>query len=259
MGYSVGKLGNIPQTVFGDFTPPANSVCNCACSDLLNGCQANVAGASNGDHSCMDQPLFTISGDCATNTPGAAIDELQIGFQKAQNGGSCGAAKATVAPAVDGTLFKSTYSICVPDQPSMCMTPKFDGTCVPASSQLCVATEGDTACPAGYPKKTTVYASNGLDDTRACDNPDLGCNCQKPAQYDCAGATLNLFTDDACAQGKQSTGAVAGYCQSKVPSDMYKSANVTTTGIVCTPGNVSYGLSGGTVAPKGAQGTICCK
>lgn len=131
----------------------------------------------------------------------------------------------------------------------LCAPPTSCPGAVCTGANVCVAQDGDVACPGDFPKKTLVGTSASAD-CSAC-----GGSCSVAGQ--CTG-TLSFFTDQACTQGKVDFTA-DGTC----------GANPSSSGTGYTyyqwTGSVKGATCGGTAPTSTAtakldgETTVCCK
>lgn len=119
----------------------------------------------------------------------------------------------------------------------------------PAGYAVCVATDGDVACPSGFPTKHLVGGEPQL----ACS----GCGTTCAVSADCQG-TLTFYTDANCSMGKVDMTA-DGTCGAKPVSGTGYYYSYSYTG---TAHNVACGGAAGTpkadVTLAGAR-TVCCR
>jgi hypothetical protein len=130
-------------------------------------------------------------------------------------------------------------AVCVPD-------PDAD-----ANGGICYSSEGDVACPAGYPTKQLFFT--GFEDTRDCPN---SCSCSASGAV--CTVSITGYASDNCvsAQGAKSTdsgGQVCAASSNVVQSIRPGNVTVKNAG-TCSPGAANLS---GDVETTGAV-TVCC-
>jgi hypothetical protein len=130
------------------------------------------------------------------------------------------------------------------------------GVCAPtAASQysVCIAQNGDKACPAGYPNKHTV--GTGYADKRTCGS----CSCSVSAT--CVNPTETIYTQDNCSttgSGQVSTVLTAdGQCDDVNDGNGQTYVAYTYAATVSPSCGTTGGSVSGTVTVTGGQ-TVCC-
>jgi hypothetical protein len=188
--------GTTPQDVVAD---PAVSpaACSCKCTMTTRAtCSAESVSLLAGDAGLACPNVFTT----LSGTPGCHMTLFSIAAntrvdESATNvvvldAGVCGTSEVTDA----STLATTPAHVCVP---TSCAAT--DTLCTPQPGQrLCVAANGDVACPSPFTEKHLI----GLSASVSCSSCAAACtinpqNCSFSSQ-------LKLFTDTACSAGSQS-------------------------------------------------------
>ena len=251
-------------TLFDDLQGGSHQ-CSCDCGDPVGAaCGNQVTLERYGNTSlCLGNPLetfpvsvVTVMGvpvnPCNNNLDTAAsqgfrFDPLEV------EGGSC---TAMPTETIDTAQFDLRVTLCGTqpvaaagcDDGELCTArPPTD-----VDTQVCVARDGEHACPDGYPLSDTVYRE--FDDTRSCST----CSCGAPTG-DCTGYNVVLFAENACS-GLGTATIVPNTCEqsSNQPTQSGRlSAVPTLENAECAPAQPQPAELGG-LSPQGPV-TVCCR
>jgi hypothetical protein len=249
--------GSAPAQYFKDPTPSDCTPCSCGWTGAT--CSQPEISCYYGTTTCAGAPAFSITPDDSM-----CIHTVDI----PKNGQSTASCQITMPAKIqaNGTCFSGTpqqenlnawlkeVHVCTAQADRMAACP--DGQCVidgaePYTGSVCIAHQGNQACPGDWPTKTLVYTSE--DDTRACSpctcgNTAITCNVPSYSAYnddECAGLATS-FAGDACA----SVG-------SKFSGDMRSLKPPVVTASVNLDGCYG-GMAQGAVTPQDPW-TICCE
>lgn len=218
------------------YSPSTCSACSCGNPTGLS-CVATAALSATDCASLTTTESLT--GSCTTHGLGATLAAVQVSFDA---NGSCGPGTQPT-PGKDTPSWASGYRICkskAPAAPAGCASGE---VCAPsaAGAEACVISAGDTACPAAFPDRRLVYASQ--DDSRGCS----ACSCSFSGG--CSG-TVRGYSDAAC--GSQVFSVSAG-C-SATPNAQTLSMTTSSLDGSCVAG---ASTPNGCVLPA-TPTTMCC-
>ena len=229
------------------------AVCEaCSCGPVADGAcdQVTIHGRST-DVCGGTLDILRVNGVACASAP---ANYAAISFIDADYSGTCGAATGGALIEAAEPVRSSGLALCGSASAGGC--GDVGESCAPLPTDdapLCVARDGDHACPAGFPAARLVFQSEV--DTRAC----AACNCVARADA-CLGA-VRLYANQTCsesgANGTLSTTATG--CQvggtSGIGSVRIQPGGLTPTNPRCQP---LGGSSQGCVAP-GPTTTVCCQ
>jgi hypothetical protein len=240
---------------FQGFVAPSDaSTCTaCDCNTQPATCSVEVTG-------------YAVSASCAATPCGTGTIQANMGScQMLQNVGCAGEMSAVVTGVVGtascttsgGAVTGSDASWggevlgCIQPPQALVRADCVDGyVCAPKpvmpfGPTMCVAHDGDMACPFGYASKHTL--SKGVADTRAC----TPCKCTV-ATAPCTNIALELTGGPLC--NSPEAGAVSA-CVNLVTSSPWLGATATPPSVTCT---VDGGSNSGTIV-EGPTVTVCCQ
>lgn len=248
--------GALPTSYF--FDPSLSDCKSCYCSWKGDKCSEPELSCYFGSATCGGTPTFSLlptGSDCVGS---AAIPK---------NVGTVGSCMVTAPPTVlsagacdagqpgqKNAMWQKEVHVCPVTALAAQMCP--GGQCVPDGSAsypgpLCVRSQGDKACPAGWNgSKLVVY--EGGDDGRTCS----ACQCG-PATTTCSSGVYNVFDDVACAGSAVSiTGAGCKPIGATLSGDA-RSIKPPIINAITTYEGCFGGFPDGSVQPEGPW-TICC-
>jgi hypothetical protein len=252
---------DVALDAFADLQPASAPTCDCSCGEPTGAsCDTGSAGqvsftpnngASCGGTFCGSDTLD--AGECIPAIQGSCASQPNMSQSVGTN--PADVSGASCPPTQDMTPgsepeWGEAVRLCEVDDAGACE----DGTCAalppaPFAEQLCIAREGDHACPgATYTERTVAYSS--VDDTRDCST----CTCGTPSGVACEG-TMDAYSSVVCNSGLIGSWSVPG-CVPWPPTGgtFYIQFDLDPTGGSCAP---SGGMPTGDVTPAAAT-TICC-
>ena len=192
--------GSAPMATFSSPTDAAATCEICQCDAPLNAqCGYPTVSLHNNETACMgmvDQTGSAQNGNCVDifNSIENADASAQITTAASLNdAGSCTAkgGMPTLPPA-----WENQHDVC-PMEVAAGASCGAGTVCAAEGSgaytgPLCVAREGDHACPEGFTDRRIV--SSGLNESRGC----TACECDGPQGVTCSAGTVTVFDDDNC-------------------------------------------------------------
>jgi hypothetical protein len=245
-GYSLDADG------FADLVQPAGT-CGCDCGTPSGLTCGNVQVDVSTTFTCSNAFDLTLTPNaCMTNPP------LSVGWWFDANGSAAqgGECNPSVTPMLDAAAFSTSVRVCGLEAPATAGC-EGDAVCAPpraAGAKMCVAQDGDIACPAGYEDRTVSY--DGFVDSRACPDASL-CSCTPEAS--CGGTVKTYVSTDCSGPSFTYTSLDFALCvevQSPLDGVAPESilATATATGTCESAGDLA---PTGTVTPDVPR-TICC-
>lgn len=235
---------------------PAQCGCTCPGVDVAPTCPApQQATLQMGDALCQGPTPVTLNNAAACNVgSGEAFGNGGWVYAKVTcnvpgpQGGTCKAPAPTTA--VAAPTYAHQGRVCSPAAaPGACQN---GDPCLPSVGGpwgLCVAHDGDVACPNGYPQRRVVATS--VTDTRGC----TACTCGLSAM--CDNPTLALYGDTQCANANTKLSANQACASTNLNYVFYASwalyGNVKSAACPASAVNPT-----GTVTLKNPR-TVCCR
>jgi hypothetical protein len=222
---------------------------SCSCSGA--GSCPNPRIETGGDEACGNSCTSTVANSC-TLLSTSCLSGLNTGYveTKLPTGAGAGCTPSAQSPTVPAANWEEHAFGCAPAEAlsrAGCGRTQVCAPAAPFEGALCIAHDGDVACPSGTYDDRRVYFT-GIDDTRGCSACECGADCDYTWRvYDASDTSCAtpLFTLDS-----------PGQCEAVSPSSgsIRVGATVATPTAACDP-------SGGTPT-GGAQGadpvTVCC-
>lgn len=189
----------------GFVAPPATCECSCE-AEGTPGCDPTTSLQQFDGNVCAGPPdSWSISSTCnaaVAAAPGTALlaEEVEV------TGVSCEPSRSEVVPPA---TFVRTIVMCAP--PSAPVEACGDaGECAPTADpeteQICIAREGDVACPEAWDRERHLYHRD-FEDDRACSD----CSCSEFSGT-CSGVTIVVFGSNDCS-GTPVGGVTPGSCE----------------------------------------------
>ncbi|PRQ05369.1 hypothetical protein ENSA5_03590 [Enhygromyxa salina] len=246
-----GAYPNEDQAMFAELLVGPGS-CECSCGEAEVECSTNMSAIGYGQTGCSSAQGSHALGENECYNTFADSHGVSLGSA------STNCADGMVTATLPDPNFGSAVVSCGGATPG-------SGTCDPGElcmpvpgpdfgSGICYSTEGDTACPAGYPDKT-VYFTN-IEDTRSC--PDM-CSCTGSGGSCSVSVTGFAGPNCVSAQGAVVVASGGEECAA-TNSDLVESirpgnVSVESAG-VCAPQDLP--APGGEVTLENAV-TVCCR
>lgn len=218
--------------------------CDCECTPTpSSACTGSVLAYSGADCGTATPPIDLDLGECEPNAQLPSPVKLEYPSNIARATSCAGTPKNELAEPREAV----SCSGAAPLASDVCRTGEqcfaIPEAIIPFSHAVCIASEGDVACPASLPRKILVGAT--VHDGRDC-GPTCTCS-----TTDCSGGEVDVYEAASCSSGAPRTVPIDGRCRSVTTSGTHFMVRPNACSVAARPEIVGQEI---VVAAR----TLCC-